>query len=331
MQHSMTVVARWVIILAALAARPALAFAQADTPPAGPGAHAETPPAAAPDRSPSAFDIAITLDDLPFVNRLGPGDARDRATARILAALARHHVPATGFVVCGRAGRELLAQWIDAGFELGNHSMTHPHLDRLDLETFRREVCDCRDTLTALTGKRPRWFRYPFLQEGRTLGRRDSALAIVRACGQDIGQVSVDTGEWALVTPYADALDAGDRERAARIGQAYVDHLMAAIRHYRAIAAQRAGRDIGYVLLLHANALAADHLDALLTEIEKEGARFVSLADALADPIYQEPDAYAGPIGLSWLYRFAPAVDSLWTWDDEQVVSMQERFPAAQQ
>jgi len=278
--------------------------------------------------STSGFDIAITLDDLPWVNRLGPGDSRDQAMARVLAALARHHVPATGFVVCGRMDRALLEQWTKAGLELGNHSLSHPHLDRIDLETWRQEVCGCDDSLAAITGRPPRFFRYPFLQTGRTTGRCDSALAVVRASGHEVAHVSVDTGEWALVAPYVAALEAGDRTLAGEIGQAYVDHVMAAVRHYREIAAARTGGEIGHVLLLHANALAADHLDALLGAIENEGGRFIPLVAALDDPVYRRPDAYAGPIGLSWLYRFPPVVDSLWTWDDDQVRAMQERFPA---
>ncbi|MFH1143399.1 MAG: polysaccharide deacetylase family protein [Candidatus Eisenbacteria bacterium] len=277
-----------------------------------------------------AFDIAITLDDLPWVGALGPEDSRPAAMARVLAALERHHVPATGFVVCGRAsdGRALLRKWLAAGHELGNHSVTHPHLDALTLEAWEREVCDCRDSLAVFTGSATRWFRYPFLQMARTAGKRDSARAIVHSCGHEIAHVSVDTGEWALVKPYVAALEDGDRARAAAIGRAYVEHLRAAIRHYRDVAAQRVGHDIDHVLLLHANALAADHLDTLLAAIEEDGGRFVPLAQALADPVYQRPDDYAGPIGLSWLYRFAPAADSAWVWDNEQVQMMEERFPS---
>jgi peptidoglycan/xylan/chitin deacetylase (PgdA/CDA1 family) len=272
--------------------------------------------------------MAITIDDLPFVGGLGPGDARPQATARILDALRRHRVAATGFVVCERMadGMAPLRQWLAAGMELGNHSTTHAHLDRVALPEWTRDVCDCRDQLAAFTGSPVRWFRYPFLQTGATIARRDSALAIVRGCGLAVAPVSVDTGEWALVAPYVAAMQDGDRTRARAIGEAYVEHLLAATDHYRAIARARAGRDVAQVLLLHANALAADFLDTLLVSLEERGWRFVALDAALSDSIYALPDDYAGPIGLSWLYRFAPAIDSSWVWDDQQVETMQERF-----
>ncbi len=293
-----------------------------------PGAAQDSPIPAAlrgRDLSPS---IAITLDDLPFVGELGPGDSRPAATARILAALRNHRVPATGFVVCGRIDDNAapLKLWLEAGLELGNHSTTHAHLDAVTLDAWRNDVCACSQRLTAQTGKPVRWFRYPFLQMGASLARRDSALAIVRDCGHEIAHVSVDTGEWALVKPYIQAMAAGDQTRARAIGDAYIEHLLAAVDHYRDVARTRVGHDVGQVLLLHANALAADHLDALLAAIEARGWRFVPLAEALADSVYLRPDDYAGPIGLSWLYRFAPAMQEAWTWDNEQVELMQTRF-----
>ncbi|MBN1424198.1 polysaccharide deacetylase family protein, partial [Candidatus Fermentibacteria bacterium] len=72
--------------------------------------------------------LAITIDDLPFVNAVKPGDSRIEATGRILSSLTAHDVPATGFVVCDRIGgqEEILQRWMDAGMELGNHSCSHP-------------------------------------------------------------------------------------------------------------------------------------------------------------------------------------------------------------
>jgi len=276
----------------------------------------------------SGLRIAITLDDLPFVNTVKPNDSRSQATGRILAALAKHHVPATGFVVCDRIpGQEtILQQWMDAGMELGNHSCTHPHLDEMPLGEWAEEVHECAETLARFTGTRPHWFRYPFLQMGATAGLRDSAMAIVHDSGQRIAHVSVDTGEWALVKPYVDAWRAGDALLASAVGDAYVEHLLNAIDHYREVAQERFRREVPHVLLLHANALAADYLDTLLTALESGGGTFVTLADALTDSVYALPDGYVGPIGLSWLYRVAPFLEGAWAWDSAQVEAFGQRF-----
>lgn len=278
----------------------------------------------------AADSIAITLDDLPFVGGLGPGDSAVAANRRILAALAKHRAPAAGFVVCDRIDPEasVLKAWLDAGHRLGNHSSTHRHFDRLDLEAWVTDVRRCKARLDGIVGRPTRWFRYPFLQRGRTPAARDAGVAALKAMGHTPAPVSVDTGEWILVAPYVAALRRGDAETAAAIGAAYVEHVVAASRHARAVARQHPGRAIPHVLLLHANALAADHLDPLLAALAREGFGFVTLDAALADPVYAEPDRYAGPIGLSWLYRIAPAGDAgeRWRWDAGQTRALARRF-----
>lgn len=93
--------------------------------------------------------IAITIDDLPFVNAVKSGDSRMEATRRILNALTAHRVPATGFVVCDRIGgqEEILQSWVDAGVELGNHACSHPHLDETPLERWAEEVRVCAEAV----------------------------------------------------------------------------------------------------------------------------------------------------------------------------------------
>lgn len=59
------------------------------------------------------------------------------------------------------------------------------------------------------------------------------------------------------------------------------------------------------MLLLHANALNADHFDGLASMMRRRGYRFVSLERALEDPAYGSEDRYAGKGGITWLHRWA--------------------------
>ena len=271
--------------------------------------------------------IAVTIDDLPWVGPVRPNESVGDGVGRIMAALEAHGAPATGFAVCNRVSGEapVLRRWVGAGLGLGNHSTTHRHLDALSPKEWEEDVAGCRDVLAAIPGA-SRWFRYPFLQRGRTPERRDAGREALRRLGLDVAPVTIDTSEWALVEPYVTALRAGDEARAAEIAAAYVDHVVTATRHFRAVATARVGRPTAHVLLLHANALAADHLGALLDALTSDGARFVTLDEALRDPIYALPDDYAGPVGLSWLYRIAPGARHAWDWDDGQLQALQRRF-----
>jgi len=58
------------------------------------------------------------------------------------------------------------------------------------------------------------------------------------------------------------------------------------------------GREIPHILLIHANALNAAELDALLTWFEKNGYMFITLWEALQDECYKLPEATT-PHGFS--------------------------------
>ena len=73
------------------------------------------------------------------------------------------------------------------------------------------------------------------------------------------------------------------------------------------LATEDFGRAIPQILLIHANELHTDALDALLTRIEQRGYRFVTLGDAMKDAAYSTPDDFVGSFGPSWLHRWRVA------------------------
>ncbi|MCA9607868.1 MAG: polysaccharide deacetylase family protein [Myxococcales bacterium] len=267
--------------------------------------------------------MAVTLDDLPFVGDLAPGDTPEAAVGRILAAL--DGVPATGFFTChGAGGREAAWQaWMASPIDLGNHTQSHRSIDDFaDVAAWRRDVVACQERIEESAGDRPvRWFRYPFLRTGRERERRDAGFAVLDELGLTRAPVTVDVSDWALVHAYAP-------ERDPEVAAAYVAHVRRAARRYRELATARGSADAPQILLIHANALAADHLGALLEGLREDGFRFVSLEEALAHPIFAEEDRYVGPVGMSWLYRIDGRSDA-WAWDAAQLHAMQVRFRGA--
>lgn len=89
-----------------------------------------------------------------------------RALPRFLELFARHGIQATLFVVgsdlATGENRKLLAQAVQAGHELGNHTHGHPYaLSRLPREAAEREIGDCHHALADLVGRPPMGFRAP--------------------------------------------------------------------------------------------------------------------------------------------------------------------------
>ena len=273
--------------------------------------------------------LAITFDDLPWTGGtggLGRAAALER-TDRLIGQLTARDVPAVGLVTC----RNLLSdgaairRWREAGLELGNHSYNHWDLNRTDPAEWLEDVQKCDDRLHALTRDSIRWFRYPFLHEGQTEAVRDSVARALTRMGYRNAHVTIDNSEWVLARAYDLAVREGDSLRAAEIGEAYVEHLVEAGRHFREVARSRFGRETGQVLLLHANRLAADHAGTAIDAMVADGFVIRSLPAVMTDPVFLEPDGYVGPRGLSWLYRVEPAIDDD-PWDEGAEAAIVERF-----
>lgn len=297
---------------------------------AGGGASpAPSVPAPAPPAPTFAGELAVTLDDLPWVGALPPGVSRGEATGRLLSALSGAGAPATGFVDCGRVqpGAPVLRQWLKRGMRLGNHTANHVDLDRAGAERWIAAARSCDADLRKLTGDSAIYFRYPYLHRGKTPELYAAARRALDELGAIVAPVTIVTVDWILAAPYTNALAARDSARADSIGATLVDHVLRTTRHYQAVAREKVGRDVAHILLLHANALPADNVGRVLEHLRAEGFRFVPLDSVLRDPIYRLPDAYIGPEGLSWLYRMKPATPEMSAWDDAEAARLRRMFP----
>jgi hypothetical protein len=76
----------------------------------------------------------------------------------------------------------------------------------------------------------------------------------------------------------------------------------------REIGRQKLGRELPQITLIHVNRLAAEHLPRVIAALREARWEFISLEQALADPVYSQSDHYAGGCGCSWLARIAPAL-----------------------
>lgn len=115
--------------------------------------------------------VALTFDDGPT----------EQLTGTVLALLERAGIPATFFMI-GMAARrhpDLVRRVRDAGHEIGNHTEDHVSAARTGRDAVLTSTQRGADTLAALTGSRPRWFRPPRgeLTSATLLARRRAELA----------------------------------------------------------------------------------------------------------------------------------------------------------
>jgi peptidoglycan/xylan/chitin deacetylase (PgdA/CDA1 family) len=273
---------------------------------------------AAGGRPAAARQMAVTLDDLPGASATHSDYGFfERVNRDLIAAFARHRVPAIGFVnesklTMGGAppdsGAALLQLWIDAGLELGNHTYSHADLHATAVEDFTRDTLRgeafTRRLLEA-AGRRPRFFRHPFLHTGRDAASRRAFETFLREHGYTVAPVTVDNYDYMFARAYDRAGTDGDPSRQQRIVDAYLDYMTRVVAYYEAQSLALFDREIAQVLLLHVNALNARTFDTLAGILAARGYSFVPLETAIADPAYRSPDEYFGAGGITWLHRWA--------------------------
>jgi hypothetical protein len=123
--------------------------------------------------------------------------------------------------------------------------------------------------------------------------------------GYTIAPVTVDNQDWMYARAYLRVQERRDSVVRRRVVTNYFAHLDAAFAYSENLSRRLFNREIPLVLLLHASKINADHLDTILTRLEARGYRFVTLEKALSDPAYRSADTYTGPVGPSWLIRWA--------------------------
>lgn len=260
--------------------------------------------------------VAITIDDLP-VTAVSVSTDWASVTARLLARLRQHDVPAVGFVnedklyvndALDSSRVALLEAWLEAGHELGNHTFAHrgAHATLLDqyLDGITRGEKVTRE-LARRAGRPYRYFRHPQLHAGRSLAYRRGVERFLATHGYTIAPVTVDNQEWVYARAYVVAQQRRDSALVRRVVTDYLRHLDTAFAYSEGLSRRLFGREIPLVLLLHANQINADYLDTILSRLEARGYRFVPLERALADSAYRSADAYVGATGPSWLIRWA--------------------------
>ena len=122
--------------------------------------------------------------------------------------------------------RSQLQALVEAGFELGFHTLEHENLVQLDDAQLTRALSTGRDALADIAGHTLTALSYPY-------GRADERVAAAaRRHGFELGF----TGRQECVTPRTDPMQIGRVEPAARAGAAFALDLARRIRRSRSLA-----------------------------------------------------------------------------------------------
>lgn len=259
--------------------------------------------------------ICITIDDLPTVH-YGENN-QEEITRKLIAHFREYTLPAIGFVnegklyesgVVSRVRVALLQQWLDNGYELGNHTFGHTDYHRASFADFSQDVLkgeEITPTLSKQAGLPWRYFRHPYLHIGQSPARYDSLRSFLNAHGYTEAPVTIDNDDYLFAKAYSNAHKKNDQSLMNKIGTDYIQYMESKVHYYEGLSSQLFNREIPQILLIHANLLNADYLGELASMYQQNGYIFVDLKTALRDTAFREEISRFGSKGISWIERWA--------------------------
>tara|TARA_R110000787_G_scaffold98664_1_gene202672 strand:+ start:4519 stop:5478 length:960 start_codon:yes stop_codon:yes gene_type:complete len=184
-----------------------------------------------------------------------------------------------------------IAAYAKAGHVLANHTAKHNKLSAVSAKAFLADIDAAEKWLKGKPNYRP-WFRFPFLDEGRTnKAKRDAVRTGLKQRGLMNGYVTVDASDWYLEDMAISAARAGKLMDWNALRDLFVESYVESAEFSDDLARRTLDRAPVQMILLHETDLAAMFVDDLAAALKRQGWTIVSADEAYRDPIANmEPD-----------------------------------------
>lgn len=261
--------------------------------------------------------VSITIDDVPNVHLY----AANGKSSGLLTKLDSLNLPVAIFINEGNLKRnnafeqnkKLLQNWISKPYiTVGNHSYSHPNYGETGFEAFKEEVLKGEELsreMARQAGKKLEYFRFPFNGMGKDSVEQARMGQFLAAHHYISTPFTVESEDWLFTQLYEKALKEGKTEEAKAIGNRYVELSLQLFEYFDGVALKVTGKPVRQIYLCHDNLLNTDYLPVLVQKLKERKYRLISLAEAMADPVYRLPLYYHGNWGFSWLYRWVKDAD----------------------
>jgi peptidoglycan/xylan/chitin deacetylase (PgdA/CDA1 family) len=270
--------------------------------------------AAAPNKSaPAQFHlkrhpvVALTFDDVPAAGGLHLDETRAGIITRLIDELHANRLKGIYGFVNGTGIsddtdlQQALRLWLAAGMRIGNHTFTHPALDDTSAEAYIHDIAINEPTLRQYDPNGDwHWFRYPYLEEGNTIEKREAVRGWLQQHGYRVAQVTLNFQDDDWDDPYGRCLEKHDQTGIDWLKQSYMENAAEFIRLGREEQIVAFGHEVPNVLLLHETDFTTLMLPDLMKLLRSEGFRFAPIAKVERNHIYsldpREPNPGGGSI-----------------------------------
>ena len=263
----------------------------------------------------SQKQIALTFDDLPMASPRISLQHTININQKLLSTLKKEHVPAIGFVNESMVEMndetaervDILRLWVNQGFELGNHTYSHVDYNTIPfnafVEEFKKGELYTKKVLQE-KNKKIKYFRPAFLSTGSTLEKKQKLENFLQDNGYIMALSTIESSDFTFNLVYLQAKFGQDSSKMKKVVKDYLDFTEKRLVYFESVTEEVVGTAIPQILLVHVNDINADNLDKLLQLLKAHHYEFISLGEALEDPVYRQKDTYINKRGISWLHRW---------------------------
>ncbi len=253
--------------------------------------------------------IAVTFDEVPVSPTFVPANGEE-LTQQILSALKDFKIKATGFVIGEQImnSTDLIGEWLNGGHTLGTMTWSNQDFHDVGVGEFMRQVKAAKEELEPILrqfGQKSRFFRFPFLHYGATTADRSKSRDLLSSANTTIAHVTVKVDDFLYNLKLEQLGPHADSARLDQLLIEYVTEVIDELHRQEELAMMVAGHPVVQIIDLRANRLNALFCWNVFDAIKSEGYKFVTLPEALADPVYSTEEKYTGTKGVSYLEMIA--------------------------
>lgn len=259
--------------------------------------------------------VAVTLDNMPVAGKevnLMWTQGFNFAGAK---ALKEAKIPLVGFVneknVISPKEKDIrtaiLGTWIDAGAELGNGTFSDIPIGKsAGVQWFEDDAMYGGRIIKELIrnyGDTLRYFRFPGMDLSAVSAQELTRVgSFLKNRGYIPVTATIRFEDEYFNTPYINSKIERDTMLVRYIGERYLDYFKSTLDYYERLSQDNFSRQITHILSLRCSEINNDFFGYLMYILWQKGYRFVTLEEALADPLYKKhlPEPYKG--GFFWDY-----------------------------